>query len=274
MESKKLERIILLILALLNLFLLIVVLRDYGEGRRSRRETEAALSALLSESGMEAGPGLELLQDCPPPCAVTRNLELERQRIRGLLGRNFSSLDQGGSIWFYESGRGQIVMRGTGEMTMLLTGETIMGSGDPERAAQRLFAGTDVPLFPVRAEAAGGDGKVRLCCGWNGRPVFNAALDFDFSGDRLYMVSGTMVFTEETGTETGAGMDSVSALVRFLENSSAEGIICSRLDGLTPGYYVNITMSGESELTPVWRIETDTGDFYLNAVTGRMETPV
>ena len=61
--------------------------------------------------------------------------------------------------------------------------------------------------------------------------------------------------------------------LRFLELVEREGIICSRLDRLTPGYLMDVTLSGESILTPVWHIETDTVDLYLNALTGLPESP-
>ena len=270
MEAKKIERIILLLLALLNLALLVVVLRDYAERQRSRGETQAVLTALLTENGIETAPSVELLQSCPPACTLTRDLDMEQQRVRRLLGRGYHALDQGGSIWFYESDRGQLVMRGTGEMALLLTGEDVLRGSSGAKAVQNYFARAELSLFSIGAEE--GD-SIRLCCGWNGCPVFNAGLQCDFSAGRLYMVSGTMVFNVESQTEPEAGMDSVSALVRFVNLGSAEGIIFSRLDGLAPGYYVHLTMSGESTLTPVWRIETDTGSFYLNAVTGLLETP-
>ena len=50
------------------------------------------------------------------------------------------------------------------------------------------------------------------------------------------------------------------------------GFICSRLTGISAGYLMNVTVSGESTLTPVWHIGTDTGDLYINAVNGRAES--
>ena len=271
METKKLERIIIIILALLNVFLLIVVLGDGAQARAARRETETTLTALLSDSGIEVGPGAELLQDCPARCTVERDLALERRRMEGFLGGGLGAEDLGGSIWFYTSDRGQVIMRGTGEMDMLMTGAGgRLGGRTREKAAETLFSRAGVEMFETGAAAD--NGSLLFCCGWNGYPVYNAIMSFDFSGDRLNIVTGTMVFNVETGSEPDVGMDSVSVLVRFIDLAKNEGLICSRLDALEPGYYVNVNMSGESTLTPVWRIVTDTGDYYVNAVSGRMES--
>ena len=113
---------------------------------------------------------------------------------------------------------------------------------------------------------------IDCCCLWDGIPVYNARLGFDFSGDFISMVSGTLVLNRETERSTEGVMDSVSALMRFLEIVRSEGLICSRLDALTPGYLMNVTVSGESTLTPVWHIETDTGELYINALSGKTET--
>lgn len=265
MNTKKLEHIIIIILLLLNVFLLIVVLSDDAQDRSARRETEASLTALLASNGIEVGEDAELLLDCPARCTVVRDMELERRRMQGLLGEHRSE-DLGGSIWFYSSDRGQAMMRGTGEMDLLMTGETVARGDDPVGAAKRMFSKAGVELYAAGAESD----NVTLCVGWNGYPVYNALLSFEFSGERLYMVSGTMLFNQETDSDD-AGMDSVSVLVRFVDLAKSEGFICSRLEALSPGYVLSVTMSGESTLTPVWRIETDTGDFYVNAVSGRTE---
>lgn len=272
MNAKKLEQIIIVILLLVNLFLLGVVYSAGAQDRRSRRETEASLTALLAENGVEVGPGAVLLQDCPPECTVVRDMDREAERMRGLLG-DLSAEDQGGSIWFYRSEQGQAVMRGTGELDLLMTGGNVLRGSDAKEAVTRFFSRAGVQLADVIASPDEEDGHLELCGCWNGHPVYNAVLGIDFSGERLYMVSGTMPFNVERSRDENAGMDSVSVLVRFVELARSEGFICSRIDALEAGYLMNVTTSGESTLTPVWRIATDTGDFYINAATGRSESP-
>ena len=267
MNTKRLEYIVIMILLLLNAFLLIVVLSDDAEERSARRETEASLTALLASNGIEVGEDVDLIRDCPAQCTVVRDMAMERERMRGLLGAHQSE-DLGGSIWFYSSERGQAMMRGTGEMDLLMTGETVARGDDPDRTAKRLFSRAGVELYALGTETD--DGSAELCGVWNGCPVFNARLSFAFSGERLYMVSGTMLFNRETD-RGDVGMDSVSVLVRFVDLAKSEGFICSRIEALSPGYMLSVTMSGESTLIPVWRIGTDTGDFIVNAVSGRTE---
>lgn len=270
MDTRKLEHIIIIILALLNVFLLALVASDAAGERSSRRETEALLTEMLEKSGIVVGPGAELIQTAPAGRTIERDMEQEAQRMYGLLGEHVSE-DLGGSIWFYRSDLGQIVMRGTGEMDYLTERDIRTRPGSPEEAAKELFRRAGVELYAEDALPDAEDG-VTLCCGWGGFPVYNARLSFRFSGGRLGIVSGTMVFSRETAVSESAAMDSAGALVRFVELARSEGLICSELRSLTPGYYMTVTVSGESTLTPVWRLTTDTGDVYVNAVNGKLET--
>lgn len=266
METKKLERIIIIILALLNVFLLMVVLTDKQQERTSRRDTTEMLTALLRERGVALGPDVTLLQDCPAQCIVTRDLELEQRRIQALLG-DHGSEDQGGSIWFYGSDNGQVRMRGTGEIDILLSEAGSLRGRSPDTVVESLFSRAEVALV----EMGETEDTVTFCCTWNGFPVYNALLNVDYTRERITMISGIIVFNVETETDAEAGMDSVSALVRFLDLMRSGELRCSRLNSLTPGYSLSVTISGESTLTPVWRFVTDAQDYYINAVSGGLE---
>ncbi len=270
MDTKRLENIILLILLLLNAFLLSMVLSERADARQETDETVEMLTRLLRANDIVVGAEADLVQSAPAACTVVRDMELERQRMEGLLG-SINTEDQGGSIWYYYSNRGQLVMRGTGEMDLLYDGDAVKKRGDPLKAATRLFSRAGLELYADGARLSGEE--LSICCCWNGYPVYNARLSFDFSGEQLQLVTGTVVFNTES--ETGeVGMDSVTVVTRFVELVTSEGFICSRLESLTPGYLMTVTRSGESTLNPVWRIATDTGELYINALSGQVETVV
>lgn len=269
MNTKKLERIVILILLLLNFFLLLVVLTDGAQQQRSDRSMAESAAALLEENGIAVSRGAKLLQSAPAECSVVRDTAAEAERMRALLGAE-SGEDQGGSIYYYRSADGQAVMRGTGEFDLLFNTGAVRARGGAKKAAQRLFSRAGVELYGEGMQLADDGETLLVCCTWNGYPVWNAALEISLNGDSFYTVFGTLVFNRETGTGE-QGMNSVSALLRFLEIVNSEGLICSRLESLTPGYLMHVTVSGESTLTPVWHFVTDTGEVYLNALTGLTE---
>lgn len=268
MDRKKIENIIIIILVLLNLFLLSVTLADRAQERRARRETVQTVTKLLAADGISVSDDAALLPETPAKCTVVRDFETELARMTTIIGST-EPIDLGGSIRFYKTDRGQAVLRGTGEVDLLLTGGNAKLKGSAEKTAVKLLA--DAGVESMVWDGDPGDSDFTCCCLWNGIPVYNARLGFDCSGDYLSMMSGTIVLHRETERSTEGVMDAVSALMRFAEIVRSEGFICSRLDALEPGYIMSVTVSGESTLTPVWHIRTDTGDLYINAMTGKTE---
>jgi hypothetical protein len=65
-------------------------------------------------------------------------------------------------------------------------------------------------------------------------------------------------------------MEPETLLMHFLRTAGEDGRV-SEITGLRCGYFIRGSASGEAELIPVWRVETDAGDFYLNGFTGKKE---
>ena len=269
MDSRKLERILILILALLNVFLLAVVLSDSAQARRSSAETAAALNALLEENGITAAEGAVRISPAPPKCTLTRDLTQELRLMKQLVG-NCQPIDQGGNIWFYAGSKGQAVLRGSGEMDTLFEGSVVSSRGGPERTAMRLMRRCGIRTVAADAPANGTE-TVALCPTLEGIPVYNVVMRFRFMDGRLYMLNGTRIFDVVEKEESEGLLDSVTVLIRFLEIVRDEGYICSRIESLTPGYVQTVTRSGVAELTPVWRIETDVGALMIDADSGKAE---
>ena len=268
MDTRQLERIILLILLLVNAVLLGLLLGTRVTDAAAERAREEMLGTLLAESGISLDPELDLSQEAPYGCTVVRDLELEDQRMQGILGDHVRA-DEGGGIWYYGSERAKVMTHGTGELTALPLGEAGESEGSAwERSLALLHASGLEVWTPADLDRTGPD--LPFCCCWNGSPVFNAVLTFSYAGDRLELVTGTTVFHRETARRAERGMDAVSILTAFAAAVKNQGLICSRLTELTPGYEMSVGLSGESTLEPVWRLGMDTGECYLSAETGQI----
>ena len=265
------ERIIIIILVLLDVFLLGVVLSDRIEGRRSEAETIERLTEILAEKGIVAAEDAVYIQDSPPRQTLVRSAEKEAETVTQLLGTTFQE-DLGGNILFYRSDAGQAVFRGSGEVTALFLAGSIPLRGSAEKTSEKLMRrmGLDSALF-----AAGADGDTIVyteyyCCK-DGYPVFNARLHFDYSENGLYMITGTRLFEDRVAQDGSGLLNSVSALMRVAEIVENGEAGCSRVERCRPGYLMSVVVSGESTLIPVWRLETDSGEYLINAETGRLE---
>ena len=268
MDKRLLERIIIIVLLLVNLFLLLIVLSDKLETRRNEDELLRTAETLLADSGITAADEVFTVQSAPPACSVRRDAAAETEKVTSLLGSH-SQQDLGGNILFYRSEKGQAVFRGTGEVDILFSGNEITVRGTREKTVEHVMrrAGGDVLLRRNTTDEM----RVECFCCWNGYPVFNAVLNFDFNDRSLYMVSGTRTFDIETESSDDGLLNSVSVLTRFAQIVQEQNFDCTHLASMQPGYLMNVSVSGEGVLTPVWYLETDGGAMIINAETGRME---
>ena len=59
--------------------------------------------------------------------------------------------------------------------------------------------------------------------------------------------------------------------MRFMDYVISNGRVCNEIDAFDPGYILE-SQSEPARLVPAWRVETDQGDYYWNAVTGEIRT--
>ena len=80
-------------------------------------------------------------------------------------------------------------------------------------------------------------------------------------------MEGSRLAGEVENSVTQSLLSTPTILMRFLASVSEGGSVCSRIEAMTPGYLT--AGSGRLvQLTPVWRILTDTGAYYVDAVSG------
>lgn len=273
MENSKIKNIIILVLLLVNTFFLVILLQDRAEERHGREDTAAELRSILEGNGISLGEDLDLFQEAPKSCTLLRDSRLEQKKVSALLG-NVTVEDLGGNILYYASANGRASLRGTGELAVLFSGSSVTDGGKPARTAVKLMekAGFSVDADSAITESVGDNDSVTLCCAWEGFPIYNARVCLDFTGGRLQMLTGTRAFDTVSASGTDTVMSCVSAVIRLTEIIRSDGMICSRLEDMEPGYIMSVAVSGESTLTPVWRAVTDTGSIYINALTGKTET--
>ena len=272
MDRSKLKNIIVLILLALNLFLLAAVISDKRQSERVRQQAWQAAVSALEDTGVSVSDSIDSAIDAPLVYSLRRSASTERAMLEKLLGR-VSAEDLGGNIWYYNSAKGQAFLRGSGETDLLLSAGVWSTGRDSARAIFRFMEKLGLPCDEESlVRDVQNEGKYTVNCVWKGGRVYNAQLTFYLNGDSLMMVTGTRIF-DDVEQESGDGvMDELTAMMRFYELLVREDWSCARLKGVDVGYVQSVTVSDASTLTPVWHFSTDTGQLYINAVTGRVET--
>ncbi|MEG1999860.1 MAG: hypothetical protein RR053_00505 [Evtepia sp.] len=94
-------------------------------------------------------------------------------------------------------------------------------------------------------------------------PVFSCDATVEYRDGLLYKVRGWCLFGE---TEQGQdrALQAETLLLRFMESVADETTIVS----IIPGYAYHTNLSLATTLTPVWYIQTNSGAYQMNCVTG------
>ena len=273
MEWSKIKNIIILILVLLNGFLLVLV--GVREARSAHYQEEARSEAVevLENSGIDFLP-----QRIPGDLSLPF-WSVERERIgesedamaQALLGDVSKEL-QGGDIQAsYTSEKGQADFYSSGRFIFTFQpGAMPLAGEEPERHAADCLEQLSFDGELVGTETAEGRTVVTFCQTWSGDPVFSCQAVFTYQEDALVSIDAQRLSGTAAQTEGEPLLSTASVLIRFLAGVNDGSVsVCTQIKEMTPGYQASLTRP-VSTLTPVWRIVTDTGVYYLDGVTGEI----
>ena len=269
MEWRKIKNIILLILLGLNAALALLIggpaLSDHYREIQAKREaiTFLAQKGIQLDESQIPDP-LQL-----PARTATRDREGEARVAGSLLGENTEQEARGGEVYRYTSPAGMIQFHSDGSFWAELTPGVFPVGERPEDAVLELLKKLE---FDVQIVSEAREDTVTVRQVWEGAHLFNqqAVVRWDnrgivgiSSGHRLYGVP-----QEDPGRET---ITMATALIDFYNGLNRLGDVCSRVDEITPGYLSTPSLNRQMELSPVWRITTDTGAYQLDLVNGDVE---
>lgn len=274
MDKSKIKNFIIILLALVNLFLLTIVIANAKDERNARNYRNTALKNVLEDNGISLSSEVELPEKMLQSISLSRDLNKEKRMLSNLIG-NCEPKDLGGNIIFYSGVDGQASFRGTGAFEILLEKDIIPLGDDPVAGCKTALKklGIQYSSSPAEIITSGGSTAVIMQCAWEGTSIFNAEIRFDFTADRLLLICGTRPLDVETSAQSSEVYpDSVTVLMNFLQYTRDTGEVCSEIKSLNLGYYLSAVVSGSSNLKPVWCVETDSGKYYIDGHTGKPES--
>lgn len=261
MDRFRLKNIIILILVLVNAFLLGSLAQRRGAEQDAFRRTAEQLVALFQEDGMTLDPRA-ISQDRPPDGVTLSRDTAQEERAAGfLLGKSLTASDQGGGIYHYAGAAGEAFFRSGGGFEA--SGRL---SEDPEdfcRDFCRMFA-CELPA-PGLDETGGG--VFSAACLYNGLPVFNASVTFTVTENVVTGVTGTLLPKTGSPASGEEPLSAAGALVAFQRMRRESVVVASAVTDVRLCYELQSGGAALS-LAPVWRIVTDTEDYYVNCYTG------
>lgn len=258
MNSSRLKTIVIAILALVNLFLLALLVARGVQEYAVRTRTETQLIQLYAASGVEL-PASLIPKETPhlAPADPTRSLGDEAALAEAILGR-CAAEDVGGGIYRYHGDAGICLIRASGVVEATLE----RAVDDPETFCEGLFSafGYAALYADIQGDGTGTVTAVRML---PGGMVFNARLELSFTNGVLTSVTGAFI-PEVEPSEGENRISGVTALVRFLDYSNSGGEVCTAVTDVRSGYLLQSTASASQRLLPAWSITTDVNQYYIN----------
>ncbi len=262
MEWSKLKNIILLLLVSVNAFLLILVGVQESRAARYEEDTRQAAVRVLEQSGITFGPERVPQEAGLSPLTVTRDRESEAIVAQTLLG-DVSREGENDVRHRYSSvqGTAEFSMNGTFSVRFQPGAWAKEHERSYEDASQSCLERIDFQGTLISSESGERPGQTVLTYyqNWEGTPLFSCQVTLLWQDDTLLRMEGQRLSGTITSSSEEETLSAATVLVRFLAGVTEGGFVCSRIDEMNAGYLIVSGTTRPVELTPVWRITTDSG---------------
>lgn len=263
MQWDKVKNVLIVILLAVNLFLIgnfgVKLWQDYRRGE----ELMSDLRALTQEYGMQLDDAFQLPKDkVLPTLSIDRSRADEEAVAQAMLGETVERTEQEDGTVQFESDAGKMEWRADGTVQA----ECTTGQEMPDDAAAALrLARQLLSSWGLQVEhgSTQADGLTVTMTGTvAGQPVHNRVLTLRFDEDGSATLSGLWSFGIPYTTVRGSGVscNAADALLEF----AARAQDVKRIDSMTAGYRMEVDSNRRLQLTPTWKIATDSGEYLVD----------
>ncbi len=270
MRWSKIKNIIILLLAMVNVFLLAMVGMRSWRTQRAEQETRTRMVEVVEHSGITFLP-----EEIPGELEISgRQVSaagLGEDEAAALVGPVTERTAAGTRIT-YTGEKGSATFAPGGEIDVqFLAGARPLGGADVGKASEALLESLGIQGEETRRRTQGETVTLVFTQLWGEIPVPDLALTIVYRRGELSSLTGRcLTGTEEPLSGSGTGISAATALVRFLEGLNQGGYVCSQVTKMYAGYMVSGT--GTVTLTPAWYLQTDAWPwrFAVDGSTGAL----
>ena len=270
MGLSKIKTIVIVTLALTNLFFLSLIIFDsVTESRNLRQEIELASAVLLAE-GISINPDNIRVDNSIRAMRTSRDFEAEFRIAQAVLGY-VNVIDQG-LIFRYESVENGVAMfYSAGDFEILLNEGAMDSSAGPLRVVENILRDMEIETVGmVRADTPLGE-VITVTGAYRNGAIFNNTIEFLFGVNGLEEIRGRYVSGFEP-IDDGTAISSIgTVLLRFLSKVTSGESGSTVIESVEAGYQFRPSGAiGEGIVVPAWLIITDTGRYLTDCETGEM----
>lgn len=266
MQSRKVKNIVLVILVITNLLLLFLMVSQRLESRQLQEKTLTDAVQLLEAKGISVRAENLSRLTFPPAMTLERDTQQELRWFTALLGEGTTTA-QRGLVSQFEGPLGSAEVLADGSFSVTLApGAYPLESGTAETVAIEALKRIN---FTAKSSAQEGEAQ-RFLQIIQDFPVYSCLATATCEGDSLVSISGRRL-AGQPAASGGECLNLATLLIRFRANIIDSGDACTAITSAQAGYVLS-SVGGSGELVPVLRLETDTGTYYLSALTGELMT--
>ena len=267
MEWSKLKNIVLILLIMTNLCLVGFLGHQHWESRRQEQQARSQAIEFLRSKHITLDPGAVPQEMELRPMQAERDSTLEEQGARALLGHDCVPEDKGAEVYRYHSPRGSIQFHSDGAFSGEFAPGAFPLGEDREQACTELLKKLD--FHGVLVKDRGRELVFRE--NREDMPIFNQTVTLVCEDNAVVAMTGGRRLTgRPVPDESRETVTVATALFGFYNGLGVLGDVCSRVDSIDRGYISAASLTGPMLLTPVWRINTDTGSYQLDLMTAAL----
>ena len=261
MQWSRVKTILIVLLAAVDCLLLCMLGGKMWFAYQREQEAHAHIQTVLEKSGVTLDESAKIPASAMiPQLLIDRNRADEAAVASALLGGSAERREDGERSRFVGSA-GEVVWDEQGELTATLTPEdyTKPQGGQVQERARKLLQSAGFSIEGLLWETDGNMVTVRFKTA--GYEVFNQNLTITFAKESV-QIQGRWTFGEPYSTKSNlyASYDPNDALLVFA------GIgVETCISGMEPGLLLTNTAGNQFGLTPVWRLCTDQGEYFVDA---------
>jgi hypothetical protein len=247
--------------------LLAVTLWNGVSAREERRRINTELLDALLAAGIEVECELDYTP-APAPLKKKRDAASEGRIAAAIIGESRCAENPpGGAVVLYYNDIGSLYFNARGGFVAEFDDGVPLGGG-AEKVAARYMEKMGVPVFEINTFSEGNMTTVVITTACADLPVFNARVSFETENGVLYRVWGLAAVLASSSAEE-EGVELPTALLTLAGEVRRGAVQLSRIISVTPGWVLEPDAFGGGRLVPGWRVEADTGVWFMNSATAQ-----
>lgn len=256
MERHQLKRIMIIILATLNAFLCLYLVRQRVSERAAARHAEQNLLELFAADGIDLAPEAIPRGTPPPVIRLSPDGAELAQAAAFFIGGGVTQT----SARRFEAGESVVRFHSDGSFTA--TG--LSNRVNPDTFCREFCRNWS--YAPPDSDSID-EGDITLTARYGNLSVYNCGVCFLFDGDVLMEAYGTLIPRTGKPAETPK-LTAMDALAIFQAKRRENRVVSAEIRRVSLCYALQSAEDETLLLVPVWRVETDTVPYYVNCVTG------